>query len=293
MNNYPKISIVTPVFNQVKYIEETILSILSQGYPNLEYIIIDGGSTDGTVDIIKKYESHLAYWVSEPDNGMYDALQKGFDHSSGEIMGWLNADDLYCSGCLFHVAIIFSNHRKINWLTGSNTHIDENGHYILNIPCRKLNKYQFLSGDYMWIAQESTLWRRPLWEKAGSYISKELHAAGDFELWLRFIQNDTLYYVENCIGMFRHREGQISGQLDSYIEEVNNIYSSLNIKKEDQKVIDTYKRKKKIANWINMSKIINGNKIVKLRTFEKKYMSVPPTLAWFDDIKGYKFNNEE
>ena len=76
--DYPKISIVTPVFNQVKYLEETIQSILSQGYPNLEYIIIDGGSTDGTVDIIKKYESQLAYWVSEPDKGMYDALQKRF-----------------------------------------------------------------------------------------------------------------------------------------------------------------------------------------------------------------------
>jgi len=291
--NYPKISIVTPVYNQVKYLEEAIQSILSQGYPNLEYIIIDGGSTDGTVDIIKKYESHLAYWVSESDKGMYDALQKGFDYSTGEVMGWLNADDLYCSGCLFQVAKIFSNHKEINWLTGSNTHIDENGYCILNIPCRKLNKYQFLSGDYMWIAQESTLWRRPLWEKAGSYISKELHAAGDFELWLRFIQNDTLYYVDNCIGMFRHREGQISGQLDKYIEEVNGIYSSLNINTEDQKIIDTYKHKKKIANWINKSRIINGNKIVKLRTFEKRYMSVPPTLAWFDDIKGYKFVEEE
>ena len=291
--DYPKISIVTPVFNQVKYLEGTIQSILSQGYPNLEYIIIDGGSTDGTIDIIKKYESQIAYWVSEPDKGMYDALQKGFDHSTGEIMGWLNADDLFFDGCLFHLANIFCNHKEVNWLTGCHVGIDEKGIITRCGPCKKFNKYQFLSGDYMWIAQESTLWRRPLWEQTGSHISKELHAAGDFELWLRFIQKDSLYYVGNCIGMFRHREGQISGQLDKYIDEVNNIYSSLNIKDEDQKIIDTYKRKKKIANWINRSRIINGNKIVRLRTFEKKYLSVPPTLVWSDETKGYKYNDEE
>lgn len=291
--DYPKISIVTPVFNQVKYLEETIQSILSQGYPNLEYIIIDGGSTDGTVDIIKKYESQLSYWVSEPDNGMYDALQKGFDHSSGEIMGWLNADDLFFDGCFFHIANIFSNHNKINWLTGCSVGIDENGIITHCHPCRKFNKYQFLSGDYMWIAQESTLWKRPLWEKAGSRIATELQAAGDFELWLRFIQLDTLYYVSNCIGKFRHREGQISEQLDKYIEEVNNVYSSLVINEEDAHIINVYNRKREIANWINKTRIINGNKLVRLRSFEKKYYSVPKSLCWYGNIKGYKFVEEE
>lgn len=145
----------------------------------------------------------------------------------------------------------------------------------------------------MWIAQESTLWRRYLWERTGAHIRKDLHAAGDFELWLRFIQEDTLYYVGNCIGMFRHREGQISGQLDRYIDEVIQIYASLKIKKEDQRIIDTYKRKKKIANWINKTRLFNGNKMVRLRTFEKKHLSVPPTLAWSDDIHGYKFDNED
>lgn len=287
--DYPKISIVTPVYNQAKYLEETILSVLSQEYPNLEYIIVDGGSTDGTVDIIKKYENRLAFWISEPDNGMYDALQKGFEHSTGEIMGWLNADDLYFKGCLFHIANIFSNHKEVNWLTGSNTHIDEKGSFLLNIPCRKITKYQFLTGDYMWIAQESTLWRRPLWEKAGSYISKDLHAAGDFELWFRFIQNDTLYYVDNCIGMFRHREGQISGQLDKYIAEVSGIYDKLYVNDADKRIMAIYRRKKRIAAIINRTRIFNGNKFVRLRSFEKKYMSVPSSLAWSDELKGYKY----
>jgi glycosyltransferase involved in cell wall biosynthesis len=92
MENYPRISIVTPSFNDVEYLEQTILSIINQGYPNLEYVIIDGGSTDGSVDIIKKYADHLAYWVSEKDQGMYHAIQKGFQKTTGEIMGWINSD---------------------------------------------------------------------------------------------------------------------------------------------------------------------------------------------------------
>ena len=182
----PKISIVTPVFNQVRYIEETIKSILDQGYPNLEYIIIDGGSTDGTVDIIKKYESQLAYWVSEPDHGLYDALQKGFDHSTGDIMAWLNADDLYVNGCLKNVANVFENHKEINWLTGTHTHCDSNGNILYNWPGRRFCKYHFLMRDYQWIGQENTFWRRSLWERAGSRLAVEMRLAGDFELWLRF-----------------------------------------------------------------------------------------------------------
>ena len=97
-NNYPKISIVTPNYNGVKYLEQTIVSVLNQNYPNLEYIIIDGGSTDGSVEIIKKYESKLSYWVSEPDMGLYHAIQKGFEKSTGEIMAWINSDDMYVKG---------------------------------------------------------------------------------------------------------------------------------------------------------------------------------------------------
>ena len=103
MNNYPKFTIVTPNYNGDKFLEQTILSVINQNYPNLEYIIIDGGSNDSSIEIIKKYENYLTYWISEPDNGMYEAIQKGFDKSTGEIMAWVNSDDMSHNNSFFTV----------------------------------------------------------------------------------------------------------------------------------------------------------------------------------------------
>jgi glycosyltransferase involved in cell wall biosynthesis len=108
-------------------LEETILSVLDQNYPKLEYIIIDGASTDNSIEIIKKYENKLSYWVSEKDNGMYDAIQKGFEKSTGDIMAWINADDLYHRKSLFIVAELFQKFVEINWLVGASTQWDEYG----------------------------------------------------------------------------------------------------------------------------------------------------------------------
>ena len=118
---WPRIALVTPVFNSVRYIEQTIQSVLSQSYPNLEYIIIDGGSTDGTLDIIRKYERHLAWWVSEPDRGMYDALNKGFARSSGEVMGWISATYMLHQGSLKVAGSVFRDLPQVEWITGLST----------------------------------------------------------------------------------------------------------------------------------------------------------------------------
>jgi FkbM family methyltransferase len=122
--HWPKISIITPSFNQGQFIEETIRSVLLQGYPNLEYIIMDGGSTDGTVEIIKQYAPWLAYWVSEPDRGQSHAINKGFEHATGDIVAWLNTDDIYLPGALFHVADEFLRN-KPEWIVGITSVTDE------------------------------------------------------------------------------------------------------------------------------------------------------------------------
>src|SRR5881396_2686502 len=110
------ISIVTPSYNQAAFLEETIRSVLLQGYPNLEYIVIDGGSTDGSVEIIKRYEKHLSYWQSEPDGGQYDAISQGFARTSGDLMAWLNSDDMLHRNALWSMARLFTQFPQIEWL---------------------------------------------------------------------------------------------------------------------------------------------------------------------------------
>lgn len=224
MNKLPKISIITPVYNGAKYIEETILSIINQKYINLEYIIIDGGSNDGTQEIIKKYESHISYWISEPDIGMYHAIQKGFDRSTGEIMAWLNSDDVYHQNALFNVVNVFNDLTQVNWLSGMPSF------YNLNNQCVKICKPvcrtmdHFIIGDYKWIQQENTFWRKSLWEKAGGNLNLDFKLACDFELWSRFFIYTKLYFVETSFAGFRLHGEQLSLTSENeYLKEAKSI----------------------------------------------------------------------
>jgi len=225
--HYPKISIVTPSFNQAQYLEETILSVINQNYPNLEYIIIDGGSTDNSVEIIKKYEKHLAYWVSEPDNGHGDALNKGFSKATGEIMAWLNSDDKYLPWTLYTVNEIFSKHEAVNWLTGIQGRFNKKG-VITHTGMVKKNVYDYILKDYKWIQQESTFWRRSLWEKAGAKINNSYKLMVDGELWSRFFLLDELWHLDAVIGGYRvHDTNRASKFYDEVIMEMNLICESL------------------------------------------------------------------
>jgi glycosyltransferase involved in cell wall biosynthesis len=226
---YPKISIITPSFNQAPYLTATIESVLSQNYPNLEYIILDGGSTDGSVDIIKSYESKLHYWVSEKDGGLYNALQKGFEISTGEIMGWINSDDMLHRQSFFVLANIFTNIQSVNWVQGRPTQYDETGMTVATSD-PMTSPYSFYLKKYrhgVTIQQESTYWRRALWDRAGAYISTEYKYAGDFELWIRFFRHDKLYNTTALIGGFRERATQISKVFNrEYMSECDKIVDS-------------------------------------------------------------------
>jgi len=200
---YPKISIITPSYNQAQFLEETILSVLNQNYPNLEYIIIDGGSTDGSVEIIKKYQDRIAYWVSEKDEGHGDALNKGFKKATGEILAWINSDDKYHAWAFSIVAEIFVTNNDVNWIAGLPSIWNKKGELIA-IQNERFNMYAFiLMGFRRIIQQESVFFRKSLWEKAGGYISRDYKLMIDSELWSRFFAHDTLYNVNTCLAGFR------------------------------------------------------------------------------------------
>ena len=228
--HYPKISVITPSFNQGEFLEETITSVLDQQYPNLEYIIMDGGSTDNSVDIIKKYDKYLTYWQSKSDGGQYAAITEGFKHSTGEILTWINSDDLLAPMSLLTVASLFSQNNEIDWIMGRGCilrmHPEKIDVGLVNTWTRKM----FLEDNYKFIQQEGTFWKRSLYEKAGGYVSTEYKLASDLELWVRFFRHSNLWTVNFLLGVFRSHENQKSvNYLDEYLREAESI-----IKKEKE-----------------------------------------------------------
>lgn len=283
--SFPKITVVTPSYNQGKYLEETILSVLNQGYPNLEYIIIDGGSTDDSVNIIKKYEKQLAYWVSEKDEGLYHGLQKGFQKSSGEIMAWLNADDMYHRKSLFLVANIFQKFKNVQWVMGSNTFFDENGHPFIYDDlsyAQRWSQSRLILFDGQFIQQESVFWKRTLWEKAGGFIEQNYSLAADFELWLRFFRYEKLYSTTFMLSGFRFRtENQKSfNQRKQYLEQVQELIG----------------REKRISPHLNLSfyrLLIGLVKLIPKRKWRDRIIAqilqLPPKII-FDRNEGIVFS---
>jgi glycosyltransferase involved in cell wall biosynthesis len=208
---WPRIALVTPVYNSAKYLDATILSVLAQGYPNLDYFIVDGGSSDGTLDIIRKYEGQISGWLSEPDNGMYDALNKGFARTTGEVMGWISATDQLHVGGLKVVGSVFRDLSKVEWITGRPTLFNEDGMTMHILRLARWSRRRFLAGANRHIQQESTFWRRSLWEKSGGYVdaSGRYGVVSDFELWVRFFRHARLYPVDTLIGGYRYHHGSV------------------------------------------------------------------------------------
>ena len=215
---------VTPSLNNAATIEETLRSVLDQGYPDLEYVVVDGGSTDGTQDVIRKHEARLASWTSEPDRGHAHALNKGFARTTGDVMGWLNADDVLHRGALRLLADVFGAFPDVEWLTAQPSHLSPDGAAVAAYPPRRWSRLGFLTGEHKYIQQESTFWRRSLWDRSGAQLDERYRLACDFELWARLFRHARLFSTWGVVGAFRFRPDQRGRTHQAqYEEEVHRI----------------------------------------------------------------------
>lgn len=202
MSALPTISIVTPSYNQAAFLEQTILSVLNQGYPNLEYIIMDGGSTDGSVDIIRKYADRLAYWVSEPDQGQADAINKGWQRSHGEIVAWLNSDDTYEPGALQAATECFVARPDVYLVYGDMNFVDDEGNVFERFHAPDFDLRTFI-GDSCYIRQPTTLFRRAALEQVGT-LDTRLHYAMDYDLFIRICARFPVQRLPHIMANFRY-----------------------------------------------------------------------------------------
>jgi len=207
-----KISIITPCFNAEKYIEQTIKSVLNQEYPNLEYIIIDGGSSDKTKQIVNKYKNKIDIIISEKDKGQYDAINKGLKLATGDVMAWLNADDVYFPWTLKTVNNIFQKFNEVNWIGGIPAFLNSEGCLTTVYNRAAVKPSKFIKNGYFRcnylgpLQQESMFWRREVVSSCGM-LDLNYPLAADFELWMRFAEKHDLYSLSLPLAAFRKHEG--------------------------------------------------------------------------------------
>jgi glycosyltransferase involved in cell wall biosynthesis len=212
-----RISIVTPSYNQAAFLEHTIISVLGQGYPDLEYWIMDGGSRDGSVEIIRKYENQLAGWVSQPDGGQADAINTGLRQASGEVVAWLNSDDMYAPGVLSDVAQFFEQNPDIGMVYGDAASFDQDGHPLNALASQDWGLAGLVAFNI--ICQPAVFMRRSALEKAG-YLDENYHLLLDHHLWLRIAQHTRIQHVPRVWAFARHHaEAKNVAQAPKFGEE--------------------------------------------------------------------------
>jgi len=221
-SEWPLISIVTPSYNQGEFIEETIRSVLLQGYPNLEYIIIDGGSTDNSVEIIKKYEQYLAYWVSEQDKGQSNAINKGFYRAKGELIGWQNSDDYYHPKT-FKIVAQEMNYNNFDIIYGAVKYVNQSGKFIRDYPVSSFEISKLI--PYLNLGNQSMFFRKTILENR-IFFKQKLHHALDQEYIVRLaLKNYRFKFNPEAIGYYRtHEQSKSSNQYETYLREIMEIY---------------------------------------------------------------------
>jgi glycosyltransferase involved in cell wall biosynthesis len=201
MSQLARISIVTPSYNQASFLERTIRSVLDQGYPNLEYIVMDGGSTDGSVEIIQKYQDRLAYWVSEPDQGQADAIYRGFERSTGEILGWLNSDDYYLPGALQAAGKLFEKRPAVELVIGNSIVVDEHESLLYTREAFPVSFSRLLYWHWGF-SQPATLWKRaPFFETGG--FDRKMRFCFDYDMYLRLLKRRPACRLDRYLAAFR------------------------------------------------------------------------------------------
>jgi glycosyltransferase involved in cell wall biosynthesis len=192
MVNKPLVSIVTPSYNQAEFLAETINSVLNQDYPRIEYIIVDGGSTDGSVEIIKKYQDRISWWVSEEDRGQTDAINKGFQKTSGEIYAWLNSDDILQPQAVSEAVDYLMNNPEVGLVYGDLHYINQEGSFLGKFNARQTD-HQKLKRGYVHIPQPAAFWRAEIWKEVGP-LDPILFFAMDYDLWIKIAALTTIHY---------------------------------------------------------------------------------------------------
>ncbi|MBL9150047.1 MAG: glycosyltransferase [Phycisphaerae bacterium] len=234
----PVISVVSPSFNGARFLPRMIASVREQRYPRLEHVFVDAASTDDTMAIVERERGHFASVTSEPDKGMYDGINRGFARTTGDVMTWLNVDDEWFPGTLHVVGTIFATLPEVEWIsTALPAAIDENSALIKVNRIDGFSRAGFLRGENLagagwdaagYIQQESTFWRRSLWERAGARLDDSLSAAGDFELWSRFFQHAELWCVDVPLGCYRrHASQKTSVDFGKYLREALSVFAAV------------------------------------------------------------------
>ena len=278
---WPKISIVTPSYNQGHFLEETIRSALLQGYPNLEYIIIDGGSTDNSLDIIRKYEQWITYWVSETDNGQSEAINKGWQRSTGRILAWINSDDTYEIDALIKVAEFILNNTDVDMIYGDCNIIDDKSRFKEKAPTKTFDIKSLVCNEWF-IPQQSTFMSSDVIKNIGR-VNENLHLVMDWDLWLRIaLKGYKISYFPQTLANFRqYPEAKTFNQSTISAEEKITVLNDIFANPEYFPKIIPFKRSAYwyVYQWAGYVYFKKGNRKRALSYFFKSVMHKPICLT--------------